>query len=92
MATIKRQLRRYQALGLDDAVADSTELMRQSTTGADFKEGWGPTSRAAPRVRSPRGGHPFPVDGRRGAQPGPVIARRAARWRWNAAAPSLVMR
>ncbi len=39
MATIKRQLRRYQTTGLDDAVADSTELMRQSTIGPDFKEG-----------------------------------------------------
>jgi enoyl-CoA hydratase/carnithine racemase len=39
MATIKRQLRRYQTTGLDDAVADSTELMRQSTVGPDFKEG-----------------------------------------------------
>jgi enoyl-CoA hydratase/carnithine racemase len=39
MATIKRQLRRYQTTGLDEAVADSAELMRQSTVGPDFKEG-----------------------------------------------------
>jgi enoyl-CoA hydratase/carnithine racemase len=39
MATIKRQLRRYQTASLDEAVADSAELMRQSTSGPDFEEG-----------------------------------------------------
>jgi len=39
MATIKRQLQRYQAMSLEEAVADSEVLMRQSTQGADFREG-----------------------------------------------------
>ena len=39
MATVKRQLQRYQTMSLTDAVADSTVLMRQSTTGHDFREG-----------------------------------------------------
>lgn len=39
MATIKRQLRRYQTMGLEEAVADSNELMRLSAKGADFREG-----------------------------------------------------
>jgi len=39
MATIKEQLRRYQTVSLDEAVADSTELMRQSGEGPDFREG-----------------------------------------------------
>jgi enoyl-CoA hydratase/carnithine racemase len=39
MATIKEQLRRYQTGSLDEAVADSTELMRQSGQGPDFREG-----------------------------------------------------
>jgi len=39
MATIKEQLRRYQTVSLHEAVADSNELMRQSTQGPDFREG-----------------------------------------------------
>jgi enoyl-CoA hydratase/carnithine racemase len=39
MATIKRQLRRYQTTGLEEAVADSNHLMRLSTKGSDFREG-----------------------------------------------------
>jgi len=39
MATIKEQLRRYQTTSLDEAVADSNELMRQSTEGPDVREG-----------------------------------------------------
>jgi enoyl-CoA hydratase/carnithine racemase len=39
MATIKEQLRRYQTTSLEEAVADSTELMRHSTNGPDFREG-----------------------------------------------------
>ena len=39
MATIKRQLRRYQTTGLDEALADSNHLMVLSTKGADVREG-----------------------------------------------------
>jgi len=39
MATIKEQLRRYATASLEEAVADSNELMRQSTEGPDVREG-----------------------------------------------------
>jgi enoyl-CoA hydratase/carnithine racemase len=39
MATIKEQLRRSHTVSLDEALADSNELMRQSTQGPDVREG-----------------------------------------------------
>ena len=41
MATIKRQLQRYQHVGIDEALEDSNHLMRLSTQGDDFREGVG---------------------------------------------------
>ena len=41
MATIKRQVARYDWLDWDGALADSHALMRQSATGPDVKEGIG---------------------------------------------------
>jgi enoyl-CoA hydratase/carnithine racemase len=65
MATIKRQLRRYQTTGLDEAVADSDRLMRLSTRGADFREGVDSFLEGRPPAFAPLGeGTRFPwMDG-----------------------------
>jgi enoyl-CoA hydratase/carnithine racemase len=61
MATIKRQLQRYQSLGLDEAVADSNHLMRLSAQGADFAEGVGSFLEGRPPAFAPLGeGSRFP--------------------------------
>ncbi|MPY93101.1 MAG: enoyl-CoA hydratase [Acidimicrobiia bacterium] len=61
MATIKRQLRRYQTMTLDEAVADSDQLMRLSTKGADFEEGVGSFLEGRPPAFPPLGeGTRFP--------------------------------
>lgn len=39
LAVMKGQLRRHAEVGLDEAVADTNDLMRQSLQGPDFKEG-----------------------------------------------------
>lgn len=39
LATIKRQVYAHATVGLDDALAESNHLMRQSLRGPDFKEG-----------------------------------------------------
>jgi enoyl-CoA hydratase/carnithine racemase len=39
MASIKRQVQRHLTMGLEDALADSNEIMRESLVGPDFNEG-----------------------------------------------------
>ncbi len=39
MASIKRQVQRHLTMSLDDALADSNEIMKESLVGPDFNEG-----------------------------------------------------
>jgi enoyl-CoA hydratase/carnithine racemase len=39
MATIKRQIQRHLTMSIDEAVADTMELMKESLVGPDFNEG-----------------------------------------------------